>query len=84
MVALAVLEVDLGEHAGFTIGADLVRGVHAPPHHVGDVEVDSDGAGADLLQVWTGLVYRGPGLIGEATRAAVQAEQRVRADTISA
>ena len=42
------------------------------------------GAGADLLQVWTGLVYRGPGLIGEATRAAVQAEQRVRADTISA
>jgi dihydroorotate dehydrogenase len=27
------------------------------------------GAGADLLQLWTGLVYRGPGLIGEATRA---------------
>ena len=24
------------------------------------------GAGADLVQLWTGLVYRGPGLIGEA------------------
>lgn len=28
------------------------------------------GAGADLVQLWTGLVYRGPGLIGEAVRAA--------------
>jgi dihydroorotate dehydrogenase len=27
------------------------------------------GAGADLLQLWTGLVYRGPGLIGEAAKA---------------
>ena len=26
-------------------------------------------AGADLLQLWTGLVYRGPGLIGEAVAA---------------
>jgi dihydroorotate dehydrogenase len=26
-------------------------------------------AGADLLQLWTGLVYRGPGLIGEAVKA---------------
>jgi dihydroorotate dehydrogenase len=26
-------------------------------------------AGADLVQLWTGLVYRGPGLIGEAVRA---------------
>jgi dihydroorotate dehydrogenase len=26
-------------------------------------------AGADLIQLWTGLVYAGPGLIGEATRA---------------
>jgi dihydroorotate dehydrogenase len=26
-------------------------------------------AGADLVQVWTGLVYRGPGLIGEAAIA---------------
>lgn len=25
-------------------------------------------AGADLVQLWTGLVYRGPGLIGEAVR----------------
>ena len=25
-------------------------------------------AGADLVQLWTGLVYRGPGLIGEAAR----------------
>jgi dihydroorotate dehydrogenase len=24
-------------------------------------------AGADLVQLWTGLVYRGPGLVGEAT-----------------
>jgi dihydroorotate dehydrogenase len=29
-------------------------------------------AGADLVQLWTGLVYRGPGLIGEAV--AVRAE----------
>jgi dihydroorotate dehydrogenase len=27
-------------------------------------------AGADLVQLWTGLVYRGPGLIGEAARVA--------------
>lgn len=27
-------------------------------------------AGADLAQLWTGLIYRGPGLIGEAVRAA--------------
>lgn len=27
------------------------------------------GAGADLVQLWTGLVYRGPGLIGEAAKA---------------
>jgi dihydroorotate dehydrogenase len=27
-------------------------------------------AGADLVQLWTGLVYRGPGLIGEVDRAA--------------
>jgi dihydroorotate dehydrogenase len=26
------------------------------------------GAGADLVQLWTGLVYAGPGLIGEATK----------------
>ena len=26
-------------------------------------------AGADLVQLWTGLVYRGPGLIGEAIAA---------------
>ena len=26
-------------------------------------------AGADLVQLWTGLVYRGPGLVGETTRA---------------
>ena len=26
-------------------------------------------AGADLLQLWTGLVYRGPGLVGQAVRA---------------
>jgi dihydroorotate dehydrogenase len=25
-------------------------------------------AGADLVQLWTGMVYRGPGLIGEASR----------------
>lgn len=27
-------------------------------------------AGADLVQLWTGLIYRGPGLVGEAVRAA--------------
>ena len=33
---------------------------------------DAYGAGADLVQLWTGLVYRGPGLIGQAV--AVRAE----------
>jgi dihydroorotate dehydrogenase len=33
---------------------------------------DAFAAGADLVQLWTGLVYRGPGLIGEAV--AVRAE----------
>jgi dihydroorotate dehydrogenase len=33
---------------------------------------DAYRAGADLVQLWTGLVYRGPGLIGEAV--AVRAE----------
>ena len=33
---------------------------------------DAYAAGADLVQLWTGLVYRGPGLIGEAV--AVRAE----------
>ena len=28
------------------------------------------GAGADLVQLWTGMIYRGPGLIGEAVGAA--------------
>jgi dihydroorotate dehydrogenase len=27
-------------------------------------------AGADLVQLWTGLVYAGPGLIGDAIRRA--------------
>jgi dihydroorotate dehydrogenase len=27
------------------------------------------GAGADLVQLWTGMIYAGPGLIGEAVRA---------------
>jgi dihydroorotate dehydrogenase len=31
------------------------------------------GAGADLVQLWTGLVYAGPGLIGESTKAVQQA-----------
>jgi dihydroorotate dehydrogenase len=31
--------------------------------------VELIGAGADLVQLWTGLVYAGPGLIGEATKA---------------
>jgi dihydroorotate dehydrogenase len=29
-------------------------------------------AGADLVQLWTGLVYRGPGLIGEAVRVGAE------------
>ena len=33
---------------------------------------DAYAAGADLVQLWTGLVYHGPGLIGEAV--AVRAE----------
>jgi dihydroorotate dehydrogenase len=30
-------------------------------------------AGADLVQLWTGLIYRGPGLIGEAARVPFRA-----------
>jgi dihydroorotate dehydrogenase len=35
----------------------------------GQDAADLVGAGADLVQLWTGLVYAGPGLIGEATKA---------------
>ena len=34
----------------------------------GDVRLALD-AGADLVQLWTGMIYAGPGLIGEAVRA---------------
>jgi dihydroorotate dehydrogenase len=34
----------------------------------GDDVADAYEAGADLVQLWTGLVYRGPGLVGEAVR----------------
>jgi dihydroorotate dehydrogenase len=27
-------------------------------------------AGADLIQLWTGMIYAGPGLIGDAVRSA--------------
>lgn len=37
-------------------------------------------AGADLVQLWTGLVYRGPGLIGEAVRAISGPSARVSAE----
>jgi dihydroorotate dehydrogenase len=37
------------------------------------------GAGADLVQLWTGLVYTGPGLIGEATKATrLRSERLIR------
>ena len=36
-------------------------------------------AGADLVQLWTGLVYRGPGLIGAAANA-LAPESRTRAE----
>lgn len=37
------------------------------------------GAGADLVQLWTGLVYAGPGLIGEATKATrLRSERLIR------
>jgi dihydroorotate dehydrogenase len=32
-------------------------------------------AGADLVQLWTGLVYRGPGLIGAASGVPHPADQ---------
>ncbi len=35
----------------------------------GDDAAAALGAGADLVQLWTGLVYRGPGLIGQAIRS---------------
>jgi dihydroorotate dehydrogenase len=30
-------------------------------------------AGADLVQIWTGMVYAGPGLIGEVVQALTSA-----------
>jgi dihydroorotate dehydrogenase len=37
------------------------------------------GAGADLVQLWSGLVYTGPGLIGEATKATrLRSERLIR------
>jgi dihydroorotate dehydrogenase len=36
-------------------------------------------AGADLVQLWSGLVYAGPGLIGETTKAATKAGGRAEA-----
>jgi dihydroorotate dehydrogenase len=36
-------------------------------------------AGADLVQLWTGLVYRGPGLIGDAVAVAHDAPATMRA-----
>jgi dihydroorotate dehydrogenase len=34
-----------------------------------DAAMAAMGAGADLVQLWTGMIYAGPGLIGEAVRA---------------
>lgn len=39
-------------------------------------------AGADLVQVYTGLIYRGPGLVGECARA-LRNESRRRAEKLS-
>lgn len=36
-------------------------------------------AGADLVQLWSGLVYAGPGLIGETTKAVTKARGRAEA-----
>ena len=32
------------------------------------------GAGADLVQLWTGMIYPGPGLLGEAVAAMSRSE----------
>jgi dihydroorotate dehydrogenase len=32
--------------------------------------------GADLLQLWTGMIYAGPGLIGEAVGMAVAPQRK--------
>jgi dihydroorotate dehydrogenase len=75
----------LGQEAGGLSGAPLLRGTMSSVERVAgsrlaiiasggvtsaaDVERVMD-AGADLVQLWTGMIYRGPGLIGEALRAA--------------
>ncbi len=57
---LAVARVQIGSDAvliasgGISSGRDAAAAVEA---------------GADLVQLWTGLVYRGPALVGEAVRA---------------
>jgi dihydroorotate dehydrogenase len=50
-------------HAGDALAIVASGGISSAE----DVRAAYD-AGADLVQLWTGLVYRGPGLIGEAAR----------------
>ena len=38
-------------------------------------------AGADLVQVYSGFVYEGPGLVGDICRALIADAQPVAADT---
>ena len=38
-------------------------------------------AGADLVQLYTGLIYRGPGLVGDAARAVALAARSASAGT---
>src|SRR5919106_220363 len=82
----------MAEQEGGLSGRPPPRRPPAAVHAVGDrgVSVIASGgigsetdakaaldAGADLVQLWTGLVYRGPGLIGEAVKSSRMADDTV-------
>ena len=50
----------------------------------GDAAVAKIKAGASLLQLYTGLVFEGPRLIGDIKQALLKAMQEARADNLSA
>ena len=84
---IAPVEADLAAEAGGLSGAPLTRRARQmvgflaertslPIIAVGGIMTAADGqamldAGASLLQVYTGFVYNGPGLIGELNRLAL-------------
>ncbi|MGB5237811.1 MAG: dihydroorotate dehydrogenase (quinone), partial [Flavobacteriaceae bacterium] len=47
-----------------------VGGIHSPEDAIEKLE-----AGADLIQIWTGFVYEGPGLVKRINKSLLQSKQ---------